>query len=125
MFSMIGPYFDGGTVLDLYAGYGGLGDRGAQPRMHRRGADRSRQRAVDTIRDNLKRQVSPDRAEIYRNDARRALSILAKRGLAFDLVFLDPPYRDTKMDEIMLEMEEKQLLAEGAGSSLSMMPTYI
>ncbi|GFR37782.1 hypothetical protein PRECH8_10780 [Insulibacter thermoxylanivorax] len=26
VFSMIGPYFDGGTVLDLYAGSGGVGD---------------------------------------------------------------------------------------------------
>lgn len=114
VFSMIGPYFDGGTVLDLYAGSGGLAIEALSRGMHRAVLIDHDRRAVDTIRDNLERTGFADRAELYRNDARRALSILAKRGLAFDLVFLDPPYRYTNMDEIMLEMEEKQLLADGA-----------
>jgi 16S rRNA (guanine(966)-N(2))-methyltransferase RsmD len=71
-------------------------------------------KAVETIRDNIERAGFADRAEIYRNDAGKALSVMAKRGLVFDLVFLDPPYKLTNMDLVMFQLQEKQMLADGA-----------
>lgn len=114
IFSMIGPYFTGGKVLDLYAGTGGLGiealSRGMDSAVF---IDRD-PKAVSTIRGNVKHAGMTEHAEIYRNDAVRALAALAKRGLQFDLVFLDPPYKLTNMDEIILMMEEQQLLQTSA-----------
>ena len=54
------------------------------------------------------------KVEIYRNDAERALKALYKRGIAFELVFLDPPYRMKNMDELIHELIRLGLLAEGA-----------
>lgn len=114
IFSMIGPYFDGGWALDLFAGTGGLGiealSRGAERAVF---VDRDRQ-SVDVVRRNVEAAGMADRAEIYRNDADRAIKALGKRGLEFRLVFLDPPYRMTDMDKVMGEMDKLGLLEDGA-----------
>ncbi|ANE47500.1 DNA methyltransferase [Paenibacillus swuensis] len=114
IFSMIGPYFDGGMVLDLFAGTGGLGIEALS-----RGMDQGifidiEKKSLDVIQDNLKSTRLDAKAETYRNDATRALKALAKRGLTFDLVFLDPPYRMKHVEELVSYMEENALLAEAA-----------
>lgn len=114
IFSMIGPYFDGGTALDLFAGTGGLGIEAWS-----RGVDRvifvdREKNSIDIIRHNLAAAGAEQATEIYRNDAERALKALAKRGITFDLVFLDPPYRMTAMDVLMEELDAKDMLAPNA-----------
>ena len=114
MFSMIGPYFDGGTALDLFAGTGGLGIEALS-----RGADRAvfvdaDRRAVAVVRRNAEAARVADRAEIYCNTADRALRLLAKRGAVFRYVFLDPPYRMKIADRLMAEMEARGMLEDGA-----------
>lgn len=114
IFNMIGPYFDGGWALDLYAGTGGLGIEALS-----RGADR----AVFVERDNkafavVKQNVSAcrldDYAELYRMDADRAIRTLANRAQPFDLVFLDPPYANQKIVEEITLLQELGMLADGA-----------
>ncbi|MGG4553757.1 16S rRNA (guanine(966)-N(2))-methyltransferase RsmD [Paenibacillus sp. FSL W8-0186] len=114
LFSMIGPYFEGGTVLDLFAGTGGLGIEALS-----RGMDRAifvdlDYKSVETVKANLKAAGFAEQAEVYKNDAERALKTLAKRGASFDLVFLDPPYRLKHGDKLMERMDELNLLEDQA-----------
>src|SRR5690606_38221851 len=51
--------------------------------------------------------------EIYRNDAGRAIKALAKREQAFNLIFLDPPYRMHDLDQWLLNMQQYKLIADG------------
>ena len=55
-----------------------------------------------------------NRAEIFTNDAGRAVKALEKRGTRFAAVFLDPPYRLTHMDELILELQTRNLLEPDA-----------
>lgn len=110
LFSMIGPYFEGGTVLDLYAGTGGLGIEALSRGIEAAVFVDMEQKAIDTVRANLKAARLEAQAEVYRNDAGRALAALQKRGRAFDLVFLDPPYRMKHGDELMVTLADKLLL---------------
>ncbi|MNO48687.1 Ribosomal RNA small subunit methyltransferase D [compost metagenome] len=114
MFSMIGPYFDGGAALDLFAGTGGLGIEALSRGMDQAVFVDMEQKSIDTVRANLKAAKVEEQAEVYRNDAGRALSALEKRGRSFDLVFLDPPYRLKHGDELMLTMVQKGLLRQDA-----------
>lgn len=114
LFSMIGPYFEGGYVLDLFAGTGGLGIEALS-----RGMDKAifvdlDYRSVETVKANLKATGLTEQAEVYKNDAERALKTLAKRGASFDLVFLDPPYRLKHGDKLMERMDELNLLEDQA-----------
>ncbi|NUU76406.1 16S rRNA (guanine(966)-N(2))-methyltransferase RsmD [Paenibacillus xylanilyticus] len=110
LFSMIGPYFEGGTALDLFAGSGGLGIEALSRGMDKAVFVDLESKSNEVIRANLKATKLEDQAAIYRNDAGRALKALAKRTTRFDLVFLDPPYRMKNGDELMLTMHELELL---------------
>ncbi|QLG41446.1 MULTISPECIES: 16S rRNA (guanine(966)-N(2))-methyltransferase RsmD [unclassified Paenibacillus] len=110
LFSMIGPYFEGGTALDLFAGSGGLGIEALSRGMDKAVFVDLESKSIEVIRANLKATKLEDQAAIYRNDASRALKALAKRSTQFDLVFLDPPYRMKNGDELMLTMHELGLL---------------
>lgn len=115
LFSMIGPYFDEEErVLDLFAGSGGLGiealSRGAGSAVF---VDSSPQ-SVDVVRRNLESTKLAGKASVYRNDARRALKVMEKSGLPFDLIFLDPPYVVKDCDAILTEIAQRGLAAESA-----------
>jgi len=114
VFSIIGPFFDGGMALDLFAGTGGLGIEALS-----RGMDKAifvdlEKASIDVIRHNLAAARMEERAEVYKNDARRAIKLLHKRGLSFRLIFLDPPYRMKDVDELMEELAARELVEEGA-----------
>lgn len=114
LFSIIGPYFEGERVLDLFAGTGGLGiealSRGAASAVF---IDQSPQ-SIEIIRRNLESTRLADRSEVYRNDARRALKLLQRAGKPFDLIFLDPPYAVKDCDALLKELASKGLVEDGA-----------
>jgi 16S rRNA (guanine966-N2)-methyltransferase len=114
VFSMIGPYFDGGWVLDLFGGTGGLSIEALSRGMDRAVLTDMDKKAIETIRLNLQATGFEGQAEVYRNDALRALKALAKRELKFDLVFLDPPYKLKVIQGLLEELASEGLLTEGA-----------
>lgn len=114
LFSIIGPYFDGGAVLDLFAGTGGLGIEALSRGMDRAVFVDMDFKSLETIRTNLKATKFEEQAEVYKNDAERALKALAKRENTFDLVFLDPPYRLKHGDKLMEQMDSLDLLEDQA-----------
>jgi len=114
IFSMIGPYFDGGAALDLFAGTGGLGIEALSRGMDKAVFIDSERQSIATVRHNVEAARMSDKAEIYCNTAERALKLLAKREAAFRLVFLDPPYRLKHADILMKDMHDRRLLESGA-----------
>lgn len=114
IFSIIGPYFAGGSALDLYAGTGALGIEALSRGMDRAIFVDADKKCVEVIRANLRATGLSEQAEVYRNDAERALNALAKRRMAFELVFLDPPYKNRQMDKVLQILQEEHLIKDGA-----------
>ncbi|MBA4494746.1 16S rRNA (guanine(966)-N(2))-methyltransferase RsmD [Paenactinomyces guangxiensis] len=112
LFQVIGPFFDGGWVLDLFAGTGALGlealSRGAERAIF---IDRSKT-SLDTIRSNVEAARMNDRAEIYRRDARSVLKVLKQRKLRFRIIFLDPPYQGNLLLPVLEQISKNDLLNE-------------
>jgi 16S rRNA (guanine(966)-N(2))-methyltransferase RsmD len=112
LFSVLGPSLRDRRVLDLFAGSGALGiealSRGAAQAVF---VDRSH-RAIDAIRANL--AALGIEAEVRPIEARAALRAASARHEAYDLVFLDPPYR--RAAELGRELSEAlpAVLAPGA-----------
>ena len=114
IFNMIGPYFDGGLAVDLFAGSGGLGIESLS-----RGIDtcifiEKDPRAIQTIYENLKKCRLEEQAEVYKADAVRAIKALEKRNAKADLLFVDPPYQKVGYYELVGQFAEKGLLSEDA-----------
>jgi 16S rRNA (guanine966-N2)-methyltransferase len=112
LFSVLGASVEGARVLDLYAGSGALGiealSRGAADAVF---VDRA-QPAIEAIRKNL--AALEIEAEVWRMQAQKALRTASARAEAYDLVFLDPPYR--RAAELGRELSEAlpAVLAPGA-----------
>jgi 16S rRNA (guanine966-N2)-methyltransferase len=110
IFSIIGPYFDGGHVLDLFAGTGGLSIEALSRGMDRAVLTDMDKKSIDTIKHNLHAVGLIGQTEVYCTDARRAIKALIKREAKFDLVFLDPPYRLKIVPELLEQLEQHNLL---------------
>ncbi|MFD1018059.1 16S rRNA (guanine(966)-N(2))-methyltransferase RsmD [Thalassobacillus hwangdonensis] len=113
LFHVIGPFFEGGQALDLFAGSGGLGIEGLSRGMERCVFVDKQPKAIQTIYANLKELKLEERAEVFRTDAFRALKAAGKRGLIFDYIFLDPPYKKVSYSSLMESILEHELLADG------------
>ena len=95
MFNMIGPYFDGGRVLDLYAGSGGLSIEAVS---------RGMEQAVLVEKDRRAQKF-----QLLKMEAHQALNQL--QG-TFDLIFLDPPYAKEQIVADIEALAERGLLGE-------------
>ncbi len=101
IFSRIGPYFDGGVMLDLFAGSGSMSLEALS-----RGFDScilvdKDYHAIKTIKENIQLLQVQDQCQVIKKEAMATLKELAIKQEKFDLVFLDPPYAAQKIAELL------------------------
>jgi 16S rRNA (guanine(966)-N(2))-methyltransferase RsmD len=114
LFAMLAEV-EGARVLDLFAGTGALGiealSRGATAAVF---VERD-PRAARVLEANLSTLgLSAPEAELRRLDAAEALRRARRRRETYDLVFIDPPYRQAGVWEAELATALPPLLAPGA-----------
>jgi pantetheine-phosphate adenylyltransferase/16S rRNA (guanine(966)-N(2))-methyltransferase RsmD len=93
IFNALGQFFEGGVVLDLYAGTGAFGVEALSRGCERAVFVERNGRALASIKENLRRAGFEGRAEVIRRDVGRALDLMLTDGRVFSLIFADPPYR--------------------------------
>ena len=104
---------DGYVVLDLYSGSGAMGIEALS-----RGASKAifvdiNQTALDITRENIKSLgISSFEAQILALEDVKAIEKLHQENYKFDLVILDPPYKEGKYSDIIYLLKEKELLSE-------------
>lgn len=109
MFNMIGPYFDGGRVLDLYAGSGGLSIEAVSRGMEQSVLVEKDRRAQGIIASNIQMTKESHKFQLLKMEAHQALNQL--QG-TFDLIFLDPPYAKEQIVADIEALAERGLLGE-------------
>ncbi|BAQ10408.1 site-specific DNA-methyltransferase [Bacillus sp. OxB-1] len=114
LFNIIGPYFDGGTVVELFGGSGSLSlealSRGAEKAI----VFEKSPKACAIIQANVEKCRFSEQVHIHRADARNAVKILESDGGEVDLLFIDPPYAEEKLYGLANGLVEAGLLAERA-----------
>ncbi|WP_087973035.1 16S rRNA (guanine(966)-N(2))-methyltransferase RsmD [Oceanobacillus rekensis] len=113
VFQVMGPFFNGGNVLDLFAGSGSLGIEALSRGMEYGVFVDKHPKAIHTIKENLKSVQLDQRSEVFRAEAHRALKAAAKRELKFDLILLDPPYGMVDYEEILSDIVKLELIKSG------------
>ncbi|MBF7095328.1 16S rRNA (guanine(966)-N(2))-methyltransferase RsmD [Streptococcus sp. HF-1907] len=109
IFNMIGPFFDGGRVLDLFSGSGSLAIEAISRGMDEAVLVEKDRRAQAIIQENIKMTKSDKQFKLLKMEANRALEQVTG---TFDLVLLDPPYAKEEIVKQIEVMDEKQLLSE-------------
>ena len=109
IFNMIGPFFDGGRVLDLFSGSGSLAIEAISRGMSSAVLVEKDRRAQAVIQENIKMTKSEKQFQLLKMDAARAPTQLTGK---FDLVLLDPPYAKEQIVADIEKLEERQLLSQ-------------
>ena len=113
LFSILGP-LAGARVLDLFAGTGALGiealSRGAE---HAVFVERDAG-VASVLRENLAALELSERAELRRLSVAAALRAAASSREKYDLVLIDPPYREAPRWGPELDAALPAILAPGA-----------
>ncbi|MFS9303459.1 16S rRNA (guanine(966)-N(2))-methyltransferase RsmD [Streptococcus mitis] len=109
IFNMIGPYFEGGRVLDLYAGSGGLSIEAVSRGMASAVLVERDRKAQAIVAENIQMTKEGGKFQLLKMDAERALEQVSG---PFDLIFLDPPYAKEQIVADIEKMAERELFSE-------------
>ncbi|WP_342341847.1 16S rRNA (guanine(966)-N(2))-methyltransferase RsmD [Tetragenococcus muriaticus] len=114
LFNMIGPYFNGEQVLDLYSGSGALAieavSRGARSAV----CVEKYYPALKVIQENIDLTKEEHKFITLKQSAQKALFQLANDNQTFDLVFLDPPYAKQTILQDIQRLLSLDLLRNGS-----------
>ncbi len=112
IFSMIQFDIEGRRVLDLYAGSGQLGLEALS-----RGADfcmfiDANPAAMDIVKKNIEKTHMGDKSKTLISDARNYLRKI-KGGEKYQLVFIDPPYKDSIVPDVLDKLAKYDIVSAG------------
>lgn len=113
VFNVIGPYFEGGKVLDLFGGSGALSLESLSRGMDAAIIVEKAQDAYQIIQTNVNDLKVTEDVSILKMDYARALEKF-KFVEKFDLVFLDPPYRMNIVTELLESLLGGNMLQDEA-----------
>ncbi|SFC72736.1 16S rRNA (guanine(966)-N(2))-methyltransferase RsmD [Clostridium uliginosum] len=111
MFSMIQGYIPNAVVVDVFAGTGSLGLESAS-----RGSkevyliDKSSV-TFPLLKQNIDNLKFQDFCFPLNMDSYEALKRLAKKGIKFDIIFIDPPYCKEMIPEAMKIVKKEDMLS--------------
>lgn len=112
IFNMIGPYFDGEYVLDLYSGSGSLAIEAVSRGAAKAVCIEKNFSAFKVIQENIAVTKEEEKFTVKKMDADKALDYLSGEGWHFDVVLLDPPYAQQKIEEQLKKMQLSHLLSD-------------
>lgn len=113
VFSSLGGSFEGGNVLDLYAGSGANGLEALSRGMENAVFVDIDRRAVSVIRKNIDSLGVRKECRVLSMPDTKALALLKEEGMKFSLIYMDPPYAKQKNREILQLISDYNLIEEG------------
>ncbi len=112
IFSTIQFSIKNSIVLDLFAGSGNLGIEAISNGANKCYFVDNNKVAINTINKNIKTFNIEDSSIVIKNDFMEALHSL--KNIKFDIVFLDPPYKDNFIDSSIKYLLDNNMLNEDA-----------
>ncbi|MEG0313710.1 MAG: 16S rRNA (guanine(966)-N(2))-methyltransferase RsmD [Erysipelotrichaceae bacterium] len=110
VFSKIGPYFAGGTMLDLFAGSGSIGLEGISRGIEHCYFFDNNSEAIKMINSNITNLHEENTCSVFKLDYKASLKYCLNNNLKFDIIYLDPPYLEQEIAYIMEFIATNKLL---------------
>ena len=105
LFGIIQTYIPDSAVLDLFAGSGALGLEAISNGAKTTYLIDNSEEAIKIIKENS--QNIDEDIKIIHIDYKKFLKTTEKK---FDIIFLDPPYKENQLDKALKIIEERELL---------------
>lgn len=111
LFNMLAPSLYDSNFLDLFAGSGGIGIEALSRGAVRAVFVEQNKKAMDCIKENLKKTHFEDRSQTMQMDVLSALKRMEGKE-TFEYIFMDPPYNH-EWERLVLEyLAESSLLTD-------------
>ena len=112
IFSIIGDKITDARFLDLYSGTGNMAIEALSRGASRAVMIEQDKEALRIIIDNVNDLKLDGKCRAYKNDVFRALEILGRKKEKFDIIFLDPPYKENITEKTLEKISESEILAD-------------
>lgn len=112
LFSIIAPYVPESNFLDLFSGTGNIALEALSRGAKRAVMIEKEPEALRIIIENINDLGFEDRCRAYKNDVLRAIVILGRKNEKFDIIFMDPPYKQELCREVIKQIKEADILSE-------------
>ena len=97
-------------VLDLFSGSGSFGIECLSRRAKQVTFLENYPEALEILEKNLKLLKNNSNYQIIKDDFFNHFNLKNTTELKFDIIFIDPPYKETKINEIIQMIKKQQLL---------------
>ncbi len=114
VFNMIGPYFNGGIVVELFGGSGALSLEALSRGAEKAYVFEKNRKACAIIQSNVEKCRYDEIVHIKQTDARNASKILQQNNEMIDLLFIDPPYAQNDFYQLAETIADNNLLTDSA-----------
>lgn len=111
LFNIIQDKIEDTTVLDLFAGSGAIGIEFLSRRAQKAYFCDKSAKAIDMINKNLEKTKLKEKAVVLNKDYKECINSL--NNVKFDIIFLDPPYRENLSIEALKQISYAKLLKDG------------
>ncbi len=111
LFNIIQNKIEDSTVLDLFAGSGAIGIEFLSRRAEKAYFCDVSIKAIEMIEQNLNKTKLKEKAEVFNKDYLKCIEEL--KNIQFDIIFLDPPYKEKFSIEALKRINEAKMLKNG------------
>jgi len=102
---------NGSNVLDLFSGSGSFGLECISRRAKKVFFFENYPNAIEILQKNLKSLKNIKNYEIIKDDCFRFFDSNEVFEFKFDLIFIDPPYKEIRVKELIAKIKSKKILA--------------
>lgn len=113
LFEILKPYIEDSIFLDLFSGTGSIALEALSRGAKRAVMIEKNKEALRIIIKNVESMNFSEQCRAYKNDSIRAIEILANKAEKFDIIFLDPPYKEELCTEVIKKISKEGILKDG------------
>ena len=110
VFSSLGGFFNSGRMLDCYSGTGNMALEALSRGMGFATMVEKDRQAISVIKENV-RSLNEKNCEIIQGDI---FSVMTRFTEPYDLIYIDPPYKEEKNVELIKKLDQLHLINEEA-----------
>ena len=125
IFDIIKPYLEDAKFLDLFSGTGNMALEALSRGVKRAVMIEKNKDAVSIIIENVNSMGFEDRCRAYKNEVNRAIEILSRKREIFDIIFIDPPYKEELCTETITKIDTFKILSERGSVFLNSLAALI